>query len=186
MSGLDLYATQGALARMFVYAAVAGFLLGGVYDAMRLLRAFLGGQSRETGREDPRPLRVLGFFEDVCFMVTASVTLLVLGYYTNDGQLRAPAVVGMACGFFVYRYTLGVLTKRLTRPLTVGVRRLVRLVLAPVRVPLLWLGRGTVKGWRSVHHRMTEARTRRKAHKNCSDFPESTADLPSENGTEPA
>ncbi len=175
MSGLDLYITQRALALMFVYAAVTGFLLGGVYDTLRILRALLGLQGEEAGSTPSLGGRLLLFLEDVLFMLVTSVTFILLCYYTNDGQLRAPAFVGMACGFFVYRYTLGALTRRLTKPLVRFVRFLTRLLLTPIRIPLKWLGRVITKALKGLGRRVSEKRTSRKKTEE-TPFPSDSAE----------
>jgi hypothetical protein len=157
MSGLDLYLAQRTLALLFVYASAAGFGLGAIYDGLRVLRMLAGVfPSREPPAANPsekpsagqgrRPIlsSILLFFEDIGFMLMASITLILLGYYAGDGQLRAPAVVGLLAGFFVYRHTVSpwlvTLADRLIRwikhllaALLVG---LFRLACIPLR--LLW------------------------------------------------
>lgn len=165
MSGLDLYVTQGALARMFVYATVTGFLVGGVYDVLRVLRAFWDNQDSKRGRRMSLYGRILLFFEDVFFVIVTFVAFVLLCYYTNDGQLRAPAFVGMACGFFVYRYTIGCLTRRLTRPFVRCVRILSGFLLAPIRILLKWIGGIVTKVLNELHRRRKEARAARQNRK---------------------
>lgn len=162
MSGLDLYTTQRALALMFVYAAITGFFLGGVYDILRILRALLGFPDQNAGSSPQPGWRAVLFAEDVLFMLVASVAFILLCYYTNDGQLRAPALVGMACGFFVYRYTVGALTRRLTPPFVRIVRSLVRLALSPIRIPLKWIAGLTVRAWKGLRRRLTLQRAARQ------------------------
>lgn len=142
MSGLDLYQTQGALALLFVYAAAAGFLLGGWYTLLRLLRVLLFGDS-SVGKQGSKPklFAITLFLGDVIFAVTAALTLILLLYYRNDGQLRAPAVLGMACGFFVFLETLGRIAAKLEKPLSRLVKQAVRLLISPA----LWLGRITAR-----------------------------------------
>ena len=172
MSGLDLYATQEALAEMLLYAAMTGFLMGGIYDALYILRALLVD---EAGGRMPLYGRMLLFVEDVLFVAVASVAFILLCYYTNDGQLRAPAFVGMACGFFVYRYTLGVFTRRLAPPLVRCVRSLVKLMLTPVRIPLRWLCHGLGKGRNRIRERL---RARRQHPEEGQDPPPPTQSPP--------
>ena len=142
MSGLDLYLSQRTLALLFVYAALTGFGLGVVYDGLRVLRMALGdartpasGQGRKR-----RPLAILLFAEDVLFMLATAVALILLCYYANDGQLRAPAPVGMACGFFVYMQTVSRLTVRLAEAVLGLVRRGLLWFLGLLAIPLrgLW------------------------------------------------
>lgn len=166
MSGLDLYLSQRVLAMMLVYAALVGFCLGGVRDVMGLLRAFLGHMNPEKGSERRCSIgiAILLFLEDTVFMFLAAVGLILLCYYTNDGQLRAPAFLGLAGGFFVYWHTLGrwsrktipLLAAWMWKILGVGIRLLLRPAHALVMV-LLSLFRTL---WRStagkmiVRHRM--------------------------------
>lgn len=134
MSGLDLYQTQRALALLFVYAAVAGAILGGVYDAFRILRVFCGEDFSDRAQESRKPfLAILRFALDLLFCLLFALSLILLCYYANDGQLRAPAVLGMAGGFFVYLQTLGRLTAKLAKPFVMHLQRALRLVLH-----LLW------------------------------------------------
>jgi hypothetical protein len=141
MSGLDLYQTQRALSMMLVYAAAAGFGLGGVYDVLRFLRVLYGdGTHIDRKGRKPRLFSLLLFLEDVIFSVMAALTLILLVYYTNDGQLRAPAVMGMAGGFFVYMQTVGRLTAKAEKVLSRLVKRAVKLALLLLLRPLLWVG----------------------------------------------
>lgn len=142
MSGLDLYLSQGTLARMLVFAAVAGFCLGGVYDVSRILCVLCRAcvPPARGGKGSTLPLATLRFLTDVLFCITAAATLILLCYYTNDGQLRAPAVIGMACGFFVYIHTLSHLVmwlaEKIIPVLLRTVARILRLLSWPLR--LLW------------------------------------------------
>jgi hypothetical protein len=162
MSGLDLYQSQGALALLFVYAAAAGFFLGGWYALLRLLRVLSFGEFG-MGKQGSKPklFAVALFLGDVIFAVTAALTLILLLYYRNDGQLRAPAVLGMACGFFAFKETLGRMVGKLEKPLSRLVKRVVRLSLSP----LLWTGRITARAarflWRiTVGKALSQSRER--------------------------
>lgn len=143
MSGLDLYLSQGTLALLLVYGALTGFGLGALYDGFRVLRMILGDTVSASNPHSscadgkPKPSwRLLLFAEDVIFMIAASVALILLCYYANDGQLRAPAVVGMCGGFFVYRHTVSRLLLRLAEALICPVKRVLltlgRLAIAPL------------------------------------------------------
>ena len=160
MSGLDLYLSQGTLARMLVFAAVAGFGIGGVYDALRIL----GGLCKSCvppardGKWGTLPLSILCFFTDVVFCTVAAVVLILLCYYTNDGQLRAPAVIGMACGFFVYIHTLS----RLVMWLAGKIIPVLLSIVSKVLRLLLWLLRPGVLLWSRTIGRALAAYRRRK------------------------
>ena len=168
MSGLDLYLSQRTLALLFVYAAVIGFGLGAVYDGLRVLRMLLGESLSGQGRRPP-PLTVLLFFEDVCFMLAATVALIVLGYYANDGNLRAPAVIGLLAGFFVYRHTVSRLLLRVSDAL---IRRLRRLVSTLARV-LVRLAASPLRGlWSLTVGRFLEARRERRTERRIRELTE--------------
>ena len=169
MSGLDLYLSQRTLALMFVYAALTGFGLGLVYDGLRVLRMALGEQlppkkseASQPGRR-PLPLAILLFAEDLIFALIVAVALILLGYYTNDGQLRAPAPVGMACGFFVYIHTVSRWVLRLAEFILGLMRRMIlgigRICMHLVAVPGKALWFWTAGRMMAVHRdRVTEKR----------------------------
>ncbi len=132
---------------MLAAAALTGGCLGGVYDICRILRLLLQmllpGQKEDRPTDGPRPgdterprqnavsviLAAFRFVTDLVFAVLSSVALILLCYYTNDGQLRAPAVIGMACGFFVYMMTLSRLVMAIAnRLLTLAVAVLYQLL----------------------------------------------------------
>jgi hypothetical protein len=118
---------------------------------------------RIMGKQGSKPklFAVTLFLGDVIFAVTAALTLILLLYYRNDGQLRAPAVLGMACGFFAFKETLGRMVEKLEKPLSRLVKRAVRLALSP----LLWTGRITARAarflWRiTVGKALSQSRER--------------------------
>lgn len=144
MSGLDLYQTQRALALLFVYAACTGFGLGGVYEVFRFLRILCGEPlgSRDASVDGTGsgslPLGIIRFSADLLFSVIAAIVWVLLCYYASDGSFRAPALVGMAGGFFVYMQTLG----RLMIPVENALTRLFKAMVRP-----LWRMAGRVAGF---------------------------------------
>ncbi len=149
MSGLDLYLSQRDTLVMCLVAALVGLLLGVLYDLLFLVRLLLEGPDRpstlqdDDGQASPRrPHCLLAlhlFLHDTLFVVAAAAALVLLLYYTNDGQFRAPAVMGMACGFFVYGRTVGHLFRRVASPLVAGLRWLIRSTCALVGAVCAWL-----------------------------------------------
>ena len=144
MSGLDLYLSQRVLAMMVVYAALTGFCLGCVYDILELAAVLLLPQKAEGAENVPVKRSLLTakgfliFWRDLIFLLVTAVAFILLCYYTNDGQLRSPAILGMAGGLFVYRHTVGLLTERLLPRLATGIKRMlarmVRLAICPIRM----------------------------------------------------
>ena len=167
MSGLDLYQTQRALALLFVYAAVTGFVLGVFYDLLRTLRLLRGESRKETpdagqGRRSMLGI-VLLFFEDVCFMLIVAVALILLCYFANDGRIRMSAIVGIACGFFVYVQTLGRLVICLAEILTGWIRKALAFVWRMILLPLRWLWMLLSFLWRKTVGRAILAHRRKVA-----------------------
>ncbi len=149
MSGLDLLLSQNLFVRMLLLSALVGGVLGMIYDALLLLRTLLGDPTavhpqkadRTTSPgEVARPLSLLyAMFRialDGMFALLSAVALILLCYYTNDGQIRAPAIFGLACGFFVYKQTVSRLLLR------VAVLLLDRLLLRPAQALASWLAAG--------------------------------------------
>lgn len=163
MSGLDLYRNQGELLWMLAWAAVTGLGLGGFYDLLRALRILLGLEQRQGSTLLSRTVL---FVEDVLMALTASLALILLCYYTNDGLLRAPAVVGLASGFFVYTGTVGRLTVKAEKALSRLLKRAVGALLSLLRRPLLWVA-STVKklvrkAWRGLFGKAIDKRRERR------------------------
>ena len=158
MSGLDLYQTQRALALLLVNAALGGFLLGGVYDLLRALRMLAGDPCTPGQGRKHFLLRLLLFGEDLLFVLLWTVALILLCYYQNDGRLRAPALLGMAGGFWVYRQTVSRLTLPLTRWAVSLLRRGLGGLLGLLLRPVQWIWRQTAGRAVQAHRRrVTEA-----------------------------
>ena len=145
--------SQRLLGMLFVWAVALGFALGSVYDVLRITRILCGVHyvkrfSEEKGSAtDVSSLRqrvsriqraILVFSGDLLFGVVCGISLIILLYYTNDGQFRALAVFGTACGFFVYYHTLGRLVMLFSEVIVHAVRwlarRIVKLALWPFRM----------------------------------------------------
>ena len=163
MSGLDLYLSQRTLALLLVYGAVVGFGLGALYDGLRILRMTLGEPVGAGKRA--LPLTVLLLVEDVVFALAATVAFILLCYYVNDGQIRAPAALGLCGGFFVYRHTVSRLLLRVADRLICLVKHLLRRIavtlLRWVTMPLRALWAVSAGRWLKMHReRATEKQIR--------------------------
>ena len=147
---------------------ICGFLLGILYDVIQCLcrsrdvgvapwakkwmqRITLpgGGRCRLPACPKASKLNVickalLRAILDAFFCLIFAVVLIVLLYYTNDGQFRSSAVAMSLAGFGLYCCTL----RRLLSPLLLLIRAMLRaalywtvtIVTYPVRRVLRWLG----------------------------------------------
>lgn len=84
----------------FLYACVCGLVIGLLYDFFRVARVIYAGG------------RIKLFFEDFLFCVMSAVVFVVYSYNAAMGSVRLFTVMGAILGFFVYRFTLGLLTVR--------------------------------------------------------------------------
>lgn len=166
MSGLDLYQTQGELLSMLAWAAVTGFCLGGLYDLLRALRILSG---LESGEGRILLYRAVLFFTDLWLVLTASVSLILLCYYTNDGLFRSPILWGMVGGFLLYTHTVGRLTAKAERALFRWIKRRITAMLTPIRRVLSRVTaearRLLKKLWVSLFGKAMEARRRKRAER---------------------
>ena len=125
--------SQTLLGMTFVIATLAGLAVGAMYDVLRITRVLLA-HLVGNGTASRRTVKAVCFVEDVLFTIAASLVLILLVYYTGDGQLRALAPVGLTCGFFVWYVTLGKLIMRLSDVIASVIAKAVRLT---VRYTLL-------------------------------------------------
>ena len=184
MSGLDLYQSQSELLRMLAWATLTGIGLGCLYDLLRALRILTGLDQKQGST----PLfGLLLFFEDLLLALTASVSLILLCYYTNDGLLRAPAVLGLASGFFVYMKTLGKLTVKAEKFLARLLKRTVKTILGFLRRPLGWLvstvKKLTYRVWRRLFGKAIDKRRERKALRKARKQADPPTEPPKRSGT---
>ena len=87
----------------FAVSVAAGFLLGALYDVLRIWRDFLHSQRRAV------------FFQDFFYMVLCAFFTFLLALALSDGAVRFYLLAGEAVGWFVYYFTVGQVTSRLFR-----------------------------------------------------------------------
>ena len=126
MSGLDLLVSQSALWYMLLVAVLIGAFLGVFCDGLFIIRLTLhdpeacGESRRSVGHA------ILRGSCDFISALVATVLLLLLCYYTSDGQLRALAILGMIAGFWIYRKTVSRWLRRLLVVVFRTIQRLLR------------------------------------------------------------
>lgn len=175
---------------MLLWGMACGAGMGILYDVFRISRVFLGVRypSRTAEALYCKPLPLIRrpvpqpsserrhmlwaslryaviFVEDVLFGVTWGAVMVLLVYFTNDGQFRAMAPVGMLVGFLAYDQTVGRLVLSLSQGIVFLLRAAccyaVALILLPPRV-MRWFWRHTlgaflVKRIRAARERRAEA-----------------------------
>ena len=81
----------------------------------------------------PRSCRPVIGITDFLWTVLSWIALILVLYYTNDGQLRAPAPVSMAVGILLYRVLLGKWAERVRVPVAVAALYPLYVLLTPLR-----------------------------------------------------
>lgn len=87
----------------FAVSIAAGFLLGAVYDLLRIWRDFFHSQKRAV------------FFQDFFYMTFCAFFSFLLALPLGEGAVRVYLLAGEAVGWFAYYFTVGQVTACLFR-----------------------------------------------------------------------
>ncbi len=168
MSGLDLLISQGALWYMLLVAVLIGVFLGVLCDGLFIIRLALHEPLAMGERRKSAGYAILRGVFDFISVLSATVLLMLLCYYTSDGQLRAPAVFGMTAGFWGYHKTVSRLVRRLMTAVMGALWRFLRFLWSCTVGRLLRATAGAVVG----RHRdvMTARRIRALTEKASQGF----------------
>lgn len=98
-----------------------GFLLGLVYDAIRILRLCLSSG------------KVFVFVTDVLFVLLCSVSAFVLFLAVNDGRIRLYLVIAIVLGAVIYAFTFGELISSAAKRIAAALRKMIHVLLTPFR-----------------------------------------------------
>lgn len=82
--------------QVFLLCVGFGFLLGAVYDILKLTEKLLFPKSRN------------GLFRDIVFSIICTVSSFMFLLCIDGGKLRLYPYGGMAAGFAIWRFTLGI------------------------------------------------------------------------------
>lgn len=81
--------------KYFLWAVLVGWVLGVVYDLLRLRRKIKSSNDFWIN------------IEDIGFMVIAGVSLFLTAHFKNDGLLRWHGFIGEGLGFVCYKLIMG-------------------------------------------------------------------------------
>ena len=79
------------------------------------------------------------FLSDIIFCLTAAVSVIILLFHLNGGEIRGFALFGAALGFTAYYFTLGKLTVLFSDYIIRGIKRLILLILSVTVIPIIKL-----------------------------------------------
>ena len=167
--------SQGQLGILLVASVLLGLCLGALFDLLRLSRAFFDPPHSKHPRAHALGLQILQFFQDLVFVLVSSWSLVILLYYTNDGQLRLLAVCGMACGFLLYGCTLGRIASRVIPSAARILRRAVQWTVTVLLLPLVALGRLVSFLWRHTGGKYLQRQRRKQTERRVEDMVDSAS-----------
>ena len=146
---------------LLMYSLTVGVFLGVLWDIFRIMRIAAYGKrknglpcpvilpknEKEVGRalsfrHTQRVLSLVGisiFLSDVLFSITSAITVILLLFHLNGGEIRGFALIGATIGFTAYYFTVGRLTVIFSDLIIRGVKRLISLILSITVVPILKL-----------------------------------------------
>ena len=170
--------SQAALAKLWLCSFLAGILFGLVWDFLKIPRIWLGERSliRMYDRLRAKPLRYLGarharrqsralpivrFLEDFIFCLAVGITMILLFYQINRGNIRIPAFLCATVGFMLYRATLGKPMTFGLAYLAFGIETVFRYLFFFVGMPFRLLGRCVRKTAVRFYQRHRDARQHR-------------------------
>lgn len=87
----------------FAVSVAGGFVLGAVYDLFRIWRVFFRSGHRAV------------FFQDVFYLFFTALFTFLLALGVSGGEVRFYLVLGETAGFFLYLFSVGLVTVRLSR-----------------------------------------------------------------------
>jgi len=146
---------------LLLYSLAVGAFLGVLWDIFRIIRIICYGK-RKSGSFAPirlpssekdvsRALKlchsqkflslsgIFIFLSDIIFCLTAAVSVIILLFHLNGGEIRGFALFGAALGFTAYYFTLGKLTVLFSDYIIRGIKRLILLILSVTVIPIIKL-----------------------------------------------
>ena len=137
---------------------ITSFLLGGfigvINDINKMLRVFLCGEEdfdrykkmadffrlkKNVISFNKTFLNAVTFIQDVFTLIFATLGLILLNYYYNDGYFRFFSFLGMVGGFVIYYFTLGRLTAVVLESLAFFLRCIIVTIIKIITYPIVLL-----------------------------------------------
>ena len=109
---------------IFLWSALAGAVIGALYDALRVSRRVV------------RTSNAVVVLEDILFFALAAVILFEAAYQSNGGELRWYEFVGAGVGFLLYRLLLSRIVMTVSTAVVEILIKLLTLFLKIVLFPL--------------------------------------------------
>ncbi|MCL2851625.1 MAG: spore cortex biosynthesis protein YabQ [Defluviitaleaceae bacterium] len=111
-------------ARLFLFACAAGFVIGLVYDAFRIIRLAV-----------PHPSFLIQL-EDVLYWALASAGMFIFMQYTTGGEVRAYSIFGTALGALIYFMTLSAFIMAVSTAIINLVKKILAAIITVALIPV--------------------------------------------------
>ena len=138
----------------FVASLVVGALLGLYYDVFRLYRTMVKCEKTHI------------FFQDVFYFASSALLVFLLARAVNYGEVRFYILLGVAVGWCVYHFTVGLLTIRI---FTAVIHFFSRWIFRPLRMLFTaifhWLAKCAKKVGKFLKNTAVKLKNRLKRHK---------------------
>ena len=153
-----MYVAEQVTLALLAYSLLIGGALGVIWDIFRVIRIAVYGRRRwnmapirlpPTEKETASVLALthsqkipsFAFFAtmvtDVVFCLVSAVTVIILLFHLNDGEVRAFALFGALLGFLVYYFSVGRLTVFFSEAIIRFIKRTVSFVCSVTVRPVL-------------------------------------------------
>lgn len=139
----------------FLLALGMGFLLGILYDFIRIVRI-----SISRGK-------IAVIICDILFCALACLCTFLFCLTVNEGEIRLYLVLGEVAGFFVYYFSLGAIIFSCSEKIINFIKRLMRSVFGVISFPFRWIFGKTRKVFNKL---FKKSRKNSKKLKNKSNF----------------
>ena len=145
-----------ALSLLLISSFLWGGIIGVINDVNKVIRVFLCGddfferhkkmvvffklnkKTKKIISLNKTFLNILIFIQDISSLIIATIGLILLNYYYNDGYFRSFTFIAMVVGFVIYYFTVGKLATVILEPLAFFLRciivSIVRIIILPVRL----------------------------------------------------
>ncbi len=146
---------------LLLYSLTVGAFLGVLWDTFRIIRIVCYGK-RKAGAFSPiklpsnekdvsralafshtqkvfSPSGIAIFLSDLLFCLATTISVIILLFHLNGGEIRGFALFGAAVGFSVYYFTVGRLTVLFSDFIIKGIKKLVLLTLSVTVIPIFRL-----------------------------------------------
>ena len=150
----------------FLWSLLTGAVLALLYDILRAVRKMTGGSGFSVNTED------------ILFFLLAGISMFVLAFYKNSGQLRWQGFLGTIAGFVIYRcifknFMIAVMVRfysfiiRIVTGILKAVFMPVQLICKILKKPFVVVGWYTRQRVRKAEGAMRVRAERRKMQKKC-------------------